>query len=102
MKLLSEVAPGLLVIQMPIQAVCYVNNSFLHQVITNPVLAKVIVRLYSFIQSLLVGFNKHITYIDIFAVMIHRLGNTEHSGANMVPAYGLVIGNFIFNFKYKK
>ena len=74
----------------------YINNPFLNQVISNPVLAKVIVRLYCFIQSLLIGFNKHIAYIDIFAVMIHRLGNTEHSGANMVPGYGLVIGNSIF------
>ena len=77
-------------------------NSFLNQVISNPMLAKVIVRLYCFIQNLLIGFNKHIAYIDIFAVMIHRLGNTEHSGANMVPGYGLVIGTFIFNFEYTK
>ena len=68
----------------------------------NPVLAKVIVRLYCFIQSILIGFNKHVAYLDIFAVMIHRLGNTEHSGANMLPSYGLVIGNFIFNLKYQK
>jgi len=61
------------------------------KVLANPVLAKVIVRLYCFIQSLLIGFNKHIAYIDTFAVMIHRLGNTEHSGANMLPSYGLVI-----------
>ena len=68
----------------------------------NPVLAKVIVRLYCFIQSILIGFNKHIAYLDIFAVMIHRLGNTEHSGANMLPSYGLVIGNLILFLKFYK
>lgn len=67
------------------------RSFFLTKVLTNPVLAKVFVRLYCLIQSLLEGFNKHIFYIEAFAVMIHRLGNTEHAGANMVPGYGLVI-----------
>jgi len=61
------------------------------KIVTNPVLAKVVVRLYCLIQSLLEGFNKHIFYLEAFAVMSHRLGNTEHSMANMVPGYGLVV-----------
>merc|ERR1711988_1125960 len=61
------------------------------KVVANPVLSKVIVRLYCLIQTLLEGFNKHIFYLEAFAVMSHRLGNTEHSMANMVPGYGLVI-----------
>ena len=64
------------------------------QIVTNPVLAKVVVRLYCLIQSLLEGFNKHIFYLEAFAVMSHRLGNTEHSMANMVPGYGLVVGMY--------
>ena len=67
------------------------ESNFLTSMGTNPVLAKVIVRLYCLIQAILEFFNNNIKYIDAFAIMIHRLGNTEHSGANMVQGYGLVV-----------
>lgn len=70
---------------------CAHTKTFMSNFLYNPILAKVIVRLYSLMQLLLEKFNRHVTYIEAFAIMIHRLGNTEHSGANMVPAYGLII-----------
>ena len=67
------------------------TSSFLSSISINPIIAKVVVRLYSLIQFLLERFNANVTYVEVFAIVIHRLGNTEHSGANMVPGYGLVI-----------
>ena len=49
------------------------------------------VRLSALMQLLLEAFNKHITFVEAFAIINHRLGNTEYSGANMLPGYGLVI-----------
>ena len=49
------------------------------------------VSLYSMIQLILNAFNKHVMYLEAFAVVVHRIGNTEHSGANLLPRYGLVI-----------
>ena len=66
------------------------TSNFLSSLLMNPIMAKVIVRLYSLIQVMLEKFNAF-HYVEAFAVVIHRLGNTEHSGANMIPGYGLVV-----------
>ncbi len=67
------------------------SGEFMQKMISNPLLAKVLVRLYSMIQLILNAFNKHVMYLEAFAVVVHRIGNTEHSGANLLPRYGLVI-----------
>jgi hypothetical protein len=67
------------------------QKSFFEGLLTDPIMAKLMVRLCCLIQSMLESFNTHVTYLETFGIMIHRLGNTEHSGANMVPGYGLLI-----------
>ena len=67
------------------------NSSFMGSLLMNPIMAKVVVRLYSLIQVLLHKFNESVFYVEAFSVVIHRLGNTEHSGANMLPGYGLIV-----------
>ena len=76
---------GIPVVHLPNQ------SSLIQKIVSNPILAKVVVRLYCLLQTILEAFNTHVTYLESFAVIIHRLGNTEHSGANMVQGYGLVI-----------
>ena len=67
------------------------HNSWIKTILCNPILAKVIVRLCCFVQTLIEAFNKYVIYIDALAIMVHRLGNTEYSGANMLHPYGLVL-----------
>jgi len=67
------------------------SGSYLQGMLTNPILAKLSVRLCCLAQTIIQSFINNVFYVNALAVMNYRLGNTEYSGVNLVPNYGLVV-----------